>query len=166
MRGGHLVKSVEDHKKTGTYKPSRHANRIQEHSKPFETLPEPPANFDQRHKDKWIEVCKNIESLKILANQDLDLLEVYVRNWFMWQDSALEVAASGITYIDENGKITKNPAFNIMQESGKVITQIGALIGYSPRARMGIKVQGNEKAKQASILDLIKGGAVAKIKTG
>jgi P27 family predicted phage terminase small subunit len=84
----------------------------------------------------------------------------------MWQDSALEVAASGITYIDENGKITKNPAFNIMQESGKVITQIGALIGYSPRARMGIKVQGNEKAKQASILDLIKGGAVAKIKTG
>jgi hypothetical protein len=67
---------------------------------------------------------------------------------------------------DENGKITKNPAFNIMQESGKVITQIGALIGYSPRARMGIKVQGNEKAKQASILDLIKGGAVAKIKTG
>lgn len=165
MRGGHLIKSAEDHKKSGTYKPSRHANRVQEMEKPLEIVPNPPEDFDKRHSDKWSEVCKNLQKLRILFDQDLDVVEIYVRNWFIWIDASKEVSATGITFVDENGKVSKNPAFGVMQEAGKVVTQIGALIGYSPRARMGIKVQDNSKAKTASILDLIKGGN-AKAKTG
>lgn len=160
-----MIKSAEDHKKAGTYKPSRHANRIQEMENPLEVVPNPPADFDKRHSDKWLEVCKNLQKLRILFDQDLDVVEIYVRNWFIWIDASKEVSSTGITFVDENGKVSKNPAFGVMQEAGKVVTQIGALIGYSPRARMGIKVQDTSKAKTASILDLIKGGR-AKTKTG
>ena len=167
MRGIHLAKSVEDHKKNGTYKPSRHANRAETLVKPLETLPNPPAHFTGRHSEKWSEVCQNIKDIGILGKNDLDLIEVYVSNWFIWVDATAEVASTGITFVDENGKVTKNPAFAIMQESGKVVTQIGALIGYSPRARMGIKVNTGDTAKKKSILDVMKGGSLAKAtKTG
>lgn len=161
-----MIKSADEHKKSGTYKPSRHANRVQEFEKPLETVPNPPADFDQRHSKKWEEVCKNLHNLRILFDQDLDVIEVYVRNWFIWVDASNEVSSAGITFVDENGRVSKNPAFVVMQDAGRVITQIGALIGYSPRARMGIKVTDTTKEKAATILDFIKGGQNKKSKTG
>ena len=78
--------------------------------------------------------------LGILAEQDTDAIEQYVCNWLMWEAAAAEVLKRGITFTDGD-RIIKNPAFNVMQEAGKVVNQIGALFGFSPRARMGIKTQ-------------------------
>lgn len=156
--GGENIKSTADHKKAGTFRKDRHANRAETITKPLETLPDAPEYFDKRHIKKWQETCKRMLDLSVLADQDQDLIEVYVCHWFLWVDSSADVRKRGVTYNDE-GRIIKNPAVTIMNESAKVVNQMGALFGFSPRARMGIKVAPkDEHKKQASILDFIKGG--------
>jgi len=60
-----------------------------------------------------------------------------------------------------------NPALAVMGDSAKLCNAIADKFGFSARARMGIKVTDTSKSKKASILDLIKGGAVKdKAKTG
>ena len=138
--GGHNAKPSSQLKKDGTYRKDRHAARVEGVAKILEVIPKAPAHFDQKHREKWAQVCKKVYELGILAEQDTDAIEQYVCNWLMWEAAAAEVLKRGITFTDGD-RIIKNPAFNVMQEAGKVVNQIGALFGFSPRARMGIKTQ-------------------------
>lgn len=147
--GGKNIKSTDDLKKSGTFRKDRHENRIETVVIPMETVPDPPEYFDKRHREKWSNTCKKMFDLSILADQDKDLIEVYVCHWFLWLDSSAEVRKKGVTFSDE-GRIIKNPAVAIMNESAKVVNQMGALFGFSPRARMGIKT---EKKKPVDPLD-------------
>lgn len=142
--GGHNVKSASQLKKEGTYRKDRHSYRIEGGATVLNSIPDPPAHFDKRHREKWHDVCWKVYNLGILTEQDIDLIEQYVCNWLMWKDAAAEVAKTGITFSDGD-RIIKNPAFSVMQETGKVVSQIGALFGFSPRARMGIKTEPPEE---------------------
>ena len=157
--GGENIKSTADHKKAGTFRKHRHEGRAETITKPLETLPEAPEYFDKRQREKWLSTCKKIQDMNILTDPDVDLIEVYVVYWFLWLDSAGEVRKKGVTFSDE-GRIIKNPAVAIMNDAAKVISQLAALFGFSPRARMGIKAEKKTDSQKASILNLIKGGKV------
>ncbi len=148
-RGGSNIAPKKDHEEKGNYRPSRHDNRSETVVKVVETVPKPPAYMDKRHKDEWTKVCTEVFELGILANPDLYLVEVFVRNWFLFQDAAADVAKRGAVLELKKGP-TKNPSVNVMNDAGKVINQIAALFGFSPRARMGIKT---EKKKPVDPLD-------------
>ena len=142
--GGHNAKPSSVLKREGTYRKDRHLNRVESVAKLLPTIPEPPGHFDQTHREKWGEVCQKVFNLGILTEQDTDVLELYVCNWVMWEAACAEVKKRGITFTDGD-RIIKNPAFSIMQESGKVIQQLSGLFGFSPRARMGIKTDPQEE---------------------
>lgn len=168
--GGHNVKSKEQHKKDGTFKPSRHDGRLQEATTPVKSVPNTPEHFDKRHRDMWQSACKQAISLGTLTDADVYLMEVFVETWFLWKDAMKDVKKTGYTIVAESPTGTKtmvNPAVAIMSDSGKVISALTDKFGFNARARMGIKVNTGETAKKKSILDLMKGGTFAKAtKTG
>lgn len=129
--------ATKEHKDKGNFRPSRHKERVENKVKVLESIPEPPEYFDKRHKDKWTTVCKRVSGMGILAEADLDLLEVYVLHWFIHQDAAKDIIKTGSK--DDEGK--KNPSVLIANDSARIINQIGDKFGMSSRARMGIKTQ-------------------------
>ena len=134
--GGHNVKSKKHHEAMGNARPSRHNDRVENNVKVLDSIPKAPEYFDKRHRDKWESTCKKVFRMGILAEADLDLLEVYVLHWFIHQDAAKDIILNKSK--DSEGK--KNPSVLIAQDSARMINQIGDKFGMNSRARMGIKV--------------------------
>lgn len=168
--GGHNVKSKDQHKKDGTFKPSRHDGRLQEAANPIKSVPNPPGHFDKRHREMWQSACKQAIDLGTLTDPDVYLMEVFVETWFLWKDAMSDVKKSGYTKVVDSvgGKKTMvNPALAIMSDSSKIVSALTDKFGFNARARMGIKTNAGETAKKKSILDLMKGGTLSKAtKTG
>lgn len=144
-KGSHDAKPIGDLKKQGTYRKDRHGNRLEGAIKTVETPPEPPSHFGERHRNTWARVCREVFELGILAKPDVYILEMFVSYWLLWQDAQAEVQKSGVTIVDEDsGKLIKNPAVSVMADAAKTVKEIAGLIGFSPRARMGIKTEAKE----------------------
>jgi len=135
--GGQNIKSTQEHKEKGNYRPSRHKERVDNKVEVLDSIPKAPEYFDKRHRDKWESTCKKVFKMGILAEADLDLLEVYVLHWFIHQDAAKDIILNKSK--DNEGK--KNPSVLIAQDSARMINQIGDKFGMNSRARMGIKTQ-------------------------
>ncbi len=135
--GGQNIKSTQEHKEKGNYRPSRHKERVDNKVEVLDSIPKAPEYFDKRHRDKWESTCKKVFKMGILAEADLDLLEVYVLHWFIHQDAAKDIILNKSK--DNEGK--KNPSVLIAQDSARMINQIGDKFGMNSRARMGIKVE-------------------------
>lgn len=142
--GGENVKSVKEHKAKGNYRPSRHEGRLETKVNVLSTVPEPPAHFDQRHRNLWQTCCKEVFDLGVLVEPDVHLIEVFVCSWFLWQDAIKDVQVNGYTVtieVEKGVKQVPNPAIRVMNDSSKLINQIADKFGFSPRSRMGIKTQ-------------------------
>ena len=142
--GGENIRSVKEHKAKGNYRPSRHAGRLENAIKVVDTPPDPPAHFDERHRNLWVKCCQDVYNLGVLVEPDIHLIEMFVTNWFLWQDAAKDLIENGYTVTVEAGEYTKqvpNPAIRIMSDTSKLVNQIADKFGFSPRARMGIKTQ-------------------------
>lgn len=151
MRGGQNILSKEDHKAKGNYRPSRHANRVETIAKPLEKLPDPPAHFDKKHKEFWIKTCKGIHEMGVLNQVDVEQIELYVLNWFVWQDASRSLIKDGIMITVETEKgirQIKNPAEIVMRNSERTLMALGDKFGFSPRARMGIKTEPKKEEDQ------------------
>ena len=139
-KGGQNVKSTKEHKEKGNHRPSRHGGRIETVAKPLEKQPEPPADFDKKHRDKWAEVCKRVFDLGILTDCDLDLIGLYVRTWFINIDAWKQIQKDGVTIETARG-LTKHPSLNTLRESSTTLVSIASLFGFSPQARMRIRTE-------------------------
>lgn len=144
MRGGHNIKPGAELQKDGTFREDRHGNRVESISKPLQNLPDPPAYFDKKHKDFWTKTCKGIHEMGILNQVDVEDIEIYVINWFIWKDASQSLIKEGIMITVETEKgirQIKNPAEIVMRNSERTIIAIGDKFGFNPRARMGIKTE-------------------------
>lgn len=161
MRGGKNIKSASDHKKAGTFRGDRHADRIGDSITPIKHLPDPPEYFDKRHQEVWKRVCKGIVDMGAMAEPDTFQIEIFVTHWFIWKDAMADVQKNGYTVMVEVAagmRSTTNPALAVMSDSAKICASIADKFGFSAKARMGIKVADASKEKAATILDFIKGG--------
>ena len=158
-RGGHNAKSTAELKKAGTFQKFRHENRLEVVAKPVDNIPDPPDNFNAEHREEWVRCCEYVFKLGLLTDPDVYLIEIFVRRWFMWQRAMDEIDKRGILIETKKG-IIKNPAINVANESERIVNQIAALFGFSPKSRMGIKAEKKTSEQKASILNLIKGGKI------
>lgn len=148
MRGGQNIVSIEDHKAKGNYRPSRHKNRVETIVKGADTIPEPPDNYDKKHKEFWVKTCESLKTLGLLQTVDTDQINVYVINWFLWRDASDSLIEDGfvITVETEKGvRQIKNPAEIVMRNSERTLITLGDKFGFNPRARMGIKTDPQEE---------------------
>lgn len=150
MPKGRPAKPTTRHKADGTYQPVRHANRLE--VAPAKNLPEPPADFDERHAAKWLELTSNMQEMGTLATQDLDSIRAYVVFFFRFEDANAVLNKQG-TIIETSTGAKVNPAWRIMVESQKELRTLWAAFGLTPADRARIKI---EKPKPTtSILDFM-----------
>ncbi len=155
-RGGQNIKSKEELKANGTYRPAYHANRLE--VAPVSDMPPPPPHFDEKHRAKWDEICGQLFAAGIIAKQDYDAIVVYVENWLMAAEAFADIQKNGMTlWADSAGgsKPFTNPAFRQYMECQKIIKPLFDQFGFTPRARMGMKVE-PKKEKTDPVADLMK----------
>lgn len=142
----------------------RHENRLEGSVATVKSVPKPPPNFDKRHKDMWERVCKDALNLGVLTEQDVYQVEMFVTNWFLWQDAVADIKKRGATVsvpTAYGSKMSPNPSLTVMNDSARVCQNIADKFGFSPRARMGIRSseRRDQKAKRESILDVVRSSA-------
>lgn len=148
MRGGHNVLSKTDHESKGNFRPSRHANRIESKVKATDSIPECPPNYGKKEKEFWIKTCEGLRTMGILQTIDVDQIELYVTNWFLWKTTSKDLMENGIMITVETEKGVrqiKNPAEVIMRNCERTLIALGDKFGFNPRARMGIKTDPQEE---------------------
>lgn len=138
MAKGRKPKSTAEHKANGTYQPVRHANRVE--LPPVVEIPAAPDDFDAPHKAKWMEVCRLLYRAGILTEADTDAIRLYVESTLRARKLLKEVVKEG-DIVD--GK--RNPKWLTYLECVTIQKQLFAEFGYTPRARMGLKVQPKEE---------------------
>lgn len=143
MRGGHNVKSANELKKNGTFRPAYHAGRVEGIAKPVSELI-PPAHFTKRHLDKWNWLCGQLSEKSLLTEADRDAVQLYVENWITYEDCAADVRENG-TYLwvetSAGKKPMTNPAYRHMKDCEQTLRMIWDHFGMTPRARMGLKAE-------------------------
>lgn len=150
MRGGQNRKPTDELKRNGTYRPVYHKNRVSDSAKK-ETHIKPPAGLSERVLQKWNWVCKKLVENGVLTDSDRDAVLVYSQNWVLWEDCAADVEKNGsVLWVESAGgsKPISNPAFKQMKECETIMRQIWDHFGFTPRARMGLKVEKSENTEK------------------
>ncbi len=97
----------------------------------------------------------------VLQPQDFDAIVKYTEAWWMSHDAFLEIQENGATLWVETAGGTKpitNPAFRQYQDCQKILKPLMEQFAFTPRARMGIKVDpADRKPKEDSpVMKLLK----------
>lgn len=143
MRGGHNIKPTAEKKRLGTSQPVRDKNRLENFITPEKHIPA-PAGVSERVKTKWEWVCEKLAAHGVLTDADRDAMRVYCENWILWEDCAANVEENGtVLWVETAGgkKPMTNPAFRHMKECETIMRQIWDMFGFTPRSRMGMKVE-------------------------
>lgn len=139
---GRKPKTTEEHKEKGTYQPVRHANRLT--AAALKDIPEPPKDFDKEHAAKWYEVCGYLKDFEILAKQDSDSIRSYVESHITATRSYQEILRNGAYMETEHGP-RLHPLWRVYQDARKMEKALYDQFAFTPRARMAIKVDKDDK---------------------
>lgn len=142
---GRPPKSVEDHIKNGTYKPSRHEGRgitIE----PLETLPA-PVSLSKRAAEKWEEIVPAMLSAGLVSVVDAVILKDAFISYDIAQDCLEKVNAyeSYGEYLANLDKIKQMNLLDVYKEHMNRFHKIMMKFGVTPEARTRMRVNLKEK---------------------
>lgn len=142
---GRPPKSVEDHIKNGTYKPSRHEGRgitIE----PPETLPA-PVSLSKRAAEKWEEIVPAMLSAGLVSVVDAVILKDAFISYDIAQDCLEKVNAyeSYGEYLANLDKIKQMNLLDVYKEHMNRFHKIMMKFGVTPEARTRMRVKPKEK---------------------
>ena len=161
-------KTITEHIENGTYRADRHG-LPPTNGTPLETLPDPPTKLTELGVRIYRDTGAALISQKILKETDIMTLAAYAREAAMYEEQSIEAAAEVVTVLS-NGMTAVSHNRKAAESALKNMILLGDRLGLSPKSRFGLAAnipQTSAKAKQSTILDLIKGGSVApKQKTG
>lgn len=96
---------------------------------------EPPDWLGELAREMWQTVCPQLCSKQILSVTDLHNLEAFCAAYDRWRQAEAETARAGITIVDDNGRLQKNPAVTVINESMRQMATFGSMLGLDPAAR-------------------------------
>jgi P27 family predicted phage terminase small subunit len=134
----------EELKARGTKRPDRHDNRLE--AEPLDELPATPEGFTAATKRVWVATCRKLLTLKILSDQDTDLIEQYCIAVITSRAAARDIEEHGFFLTNDKGNRYTNPSVAALKQSQAVIVQIADRFGFSPYARQKLKTE--PKAKE------------------
>lgn len=158
MRGGHNIKSVEEKKRLGTSQKVRDEKRLENFVTSIKAL-SPPPSLSSRHLEKWEWVCNRLADHGLLTAADEDCILVYVENWIMYEDCSANVQENGTTIWVQTAKGEKpitNPAFRHLKDCETILKQLWEQFGFTPRARMGLKVEKPKAAEESAFEKMLR----------
>ena len=167
MRPAKNIKSSAQKAAEGTYRKDRDAARLENNLPKFDGQLEPPKHFDAPHCARFHECCRLMKEAGVLQPQDFDAIVLYVENQILAAEAWAEIRKNGmtiqvpITTRDKKvvgHKPVTNPAFKQYQDCQKILKPLMEQFAFTPRARMGIKVDpADRKPKEDSpVMKLLK----------
>ncbi len=155
---GRQPKSIEDHIKNGTYKPSRHDGRgitIE----PLEKLPA-PINLSERAAEKWEEVVPAMLAAGLVSVVDVVILKDAFISYDIAQDCLEKVNAyeSYGEYLSNLDKIKQMNLLDVYKEHMNRFHKIMMKFGVTPEARTRMRVKPKEKDENDFFKELMKDG--------
>jgi P27 family predicted phage terminase small subunit len=136
----------EELKARGTKRPDRHDNRLE--AEALEEMPTAPAELTAATKRVWRDTCRKLLTLKILTDQDTDLIEQYCIAVVTARAAARDIEEHGFFMVNDKGNRYTNPSVAALKQSQAVIVQIADRFGFSPYARQKLKAETKSKEKQ------------------
>lgn len=167
-RGGHNIKPTAQKQKEGTSRADRDAGRVETIVKPVSQVPPAPKHFDRRHVAKWKECCKLLIESNVLALHDTDAIQFYVETWFLAADAYEDIKEAGMTSVVETKRGTikmTNPSVRQYQDCQKILKPLMEQFGFTPKARMSLKVEKKKEKAESAVMKLLSGPSKA-AKTG
>ena len=142
---GRQPKSVEDHIKNGTYKPSRHEGRgitIE----PVEKLP-PPVSLSKKAAEKWEEMVPAMISAGMVSIVDAVILKDAFTSYDIAQDCLEQVNGyeSYGVYLKGLDKTRQMNLLDVYKEHMNRFHKIMMKFGVTPEARTRMRVKPKEK---------------------
>lgn len=121
------AKTIEKHKKDGTYRPERHGNKVE--TKPMQTVPKPPSTLPEGAKAYWKAICQELISRSLLQSKDLMAIEVLASTHYFAVTCAQIVDKEGVVLVmpGREGDVTrKHPALaGFLDAQVKLLTLYG-----------------------------------------
>ncbi len=93
----------------------------------------------------------------VLTAADLHNLEAFCAAYSRWRRGEEEVMRMGITVINDNGDVKKNPAATIVNEALRQMATFGSLLGIDPSSRTRIVVPDRSR-RENPFIKLLQGG--------
>lgn len=155
---GRPPKSVEDHIKNGTYKPSRHEGRgitIE----PVEKLP-PPVSLSKKAAEKWEEMVPAMISAGMVSIVDAVILKDAFTSYDIAQDCLEQVNGyeSYGVYLKGLDKTRQMNLLDVYKEHMNRFHKIMMKFGVTPEARTRMRVKPKEKDDGDLLKELIGNG--------
>lgn len=155
---GRQPKSVEDHIKNGTYKPSRHEGRgitIE----PLEKLPA-PISLSKRAAEKWEEMVPAMLDAGLVSILDAVILKDAFTSYDIAQDCLEKVNGydSYGEYLRNLNKTTQMNLLDVYKDHMNRFHKIMMKFGVTPEARTRMRVKPKEKDDGDLLKELIGNG--------
>lgn len=155
---GRPPKSVEDHIKNGTYKPSRHEGRgitIE----PVEKLP-PPVSLSKKAAEKWEEMVPAMISAGMVSIVDAVILKDAFTSYDIAQDCLEQVNGyeSYGVYLKGLDKTRQMNLLDVYKEHMNRFHKIMMKFGVTPEARTRMRVKPKEKEDGDFLKSLVGNG--------
>ena len=155
---GRQPKSVEEHIKNGTYKPSRHEGRGIS-IEPVESLPA-PVSLSKKAAEKWEEIVPAMVSAGLVSVVDAVILKDAFTSYDIAQDCLEKVNAyeSYGEYLSNLDKIKQMNLLDVYKEHMNRFHKIMMKFGVTPEARTRMRVKPKEKDDNDFLKELMKQG--------
>jgi len=115
----------------------------------LQTLPAPPSDWPSEAQMIWNRLTKELKSVNLLFNTDLEALKVYAFACYRNNLAMQKINEHGDTILMTNqgghSYEVVAPWFRIWKETSQVIDKYGAKFGFSPVDKTKIAIGGKEK---------------------
>jgi len=141
MVTGRKPKPREVHLANGSYRinPKRENKRAPKPNKGRPTKPQ-VVKDDAIASTKWNQLCKEMETLGIMAKCDVDLLEMYCVLFAQYRSALASVRKTGLVLVtrEDHGKtveVKRNPFETVQNKTIAQLAKMMAELGLTPAAR-------------------------------
>lgn len=100
--------------------------------------PEPPGWLPKDVRAVWDRTLVELTAMNLAASADGDSLVVFCQAVVHYAEACRLVNTAGILIKGENGGVVKNPAMQIVRDTGHTIRTMGGQFGLTPAARAGL----------------------------
>lgn len=124
------MKDIKTHKKEGTFRPSRHAGKVEVDA--LSKVPKPPHNLTKKGIKYWNIYCQHLLSFNSLQEKDLFAIADLCNQRVIADEAQAEVYTHGVMMAmpgREGTVYRRNPATSILQETIKTINAIEKQFG-------------------------------------
>jgi P27 family predicted phage terminase small subunit len=112
----------------------------------------PSIYMDEDELNEFLRVSDRLRKQRILTENDIDMLSIYIRELNRYRDCQREITKNGSTLINDKGVEYINPNTELANRHLKNILQISSHFGFSPSTRTKLIVGAQEKPTSFTIL--------------